>query len=454
MRINNIDNKINFGYNKELNEKVNNKLKHAKGNKEIAQHLLELNNICNKTEDLLRKAEKENNRTALDIYSYLFVNMKPAITDELNDRFPILKYRETELETYNAEKKARNLGEEYHWLDEITDELSDSAILDGEMVDEDFESKTTETTASTKTASPTSKAANDKCPACLEEFIPTPVSPVGFSSIGGMKEVKELLEDKILFPLKNPEMAKFDEVEYGKKYPRGTLFYGPPGCGKTTSIEALTAEAGLPMYKLKISKAGSKYINESSRNIQKAYEYVCEVAEKTEKPVLFVIDELESLAPKRNGDLDFQEDNKMVGTLLQIIEEARGKNVIVLAATNCFDKIDEAIRSRFDDKIYIGLPDADTRRGVLQIHLNRRTKGQALAQNPEELDKVVALTAGFSNRDIAILTDKAALIARSDNRRDMIADDYIIPVRENQNMKIKESQYKDKQTRPSIGFGK
>ena len=116
--------------------------------------------------------------------------------------------------------------------------------------------------------------------------------------------------------------------------------------------------------------------------------------------------------------------------------------------------VDEAIRSRFDDKVYVGLPDADTRRGVLQIHLNRRTKGQALAQNPDELEKVVALTQGFSNRDIAILTDKASLIARKDNRRVITADDYIVPVRENQNMKVKESQYKDKQTRASVGFHK
>lgn len=450
MKINNINN-ISFGYNKELNEKVNKKLKNAKGNKEMAQHLLELNNICNKTEDLLRKAENEKNSRALDFYAYLFVNIKPTITEELNDRFPLLNYRQTEYETYNAEKKERNLGEEYHWLDQITDELSNYIEMDGEFLGGEFESNSAESAAGTKIAPPqTSKVANDKCPVCLEEFIPTSVSPLGFVNIGGMKEVKELLEDKILYPLKNPESAKFDEVEYGKKYPRGTLFYGPPGCGKTTVIEALTAEADLPMYKLKISKAGSKYINESSRNIQKAYEYICDVAEKTGKPVLFVIDELESLAPKR--DNDSQEDNKMVGTLLQIIEEARGKNVIVLAATNCFDKIDEAIRSRFDDKVYIGLPDADTRRGVLQIHLNRRTKGQALAQNPEELKKVVDLTNGFSNRDIAILTDKASLIARSDNRRDIIADDYIVPVQENQNMKIKESQYKDKQTRTSIGF--
>lgn len=450
MRINNINN-TSFGYNKELNETVNNKLKKAKRNKETALHLMELNNICNKTEDLLRKAEKENNTSLVDLYSYLFINIKPAITEELNSRFPLLNYRQTELETYQQEKKELNLGEEYHWLDQITDEISDNAILDGELIDE-IKYNTEETYATTKTASSSTTTSKDKCPACLEKFIPTPTSPVGFVSIGGMQGVKNLLEDKILFPLRNPEMAKLDEIEYGKKYPRGTMFYGPPGCGKTTSIEALTAEADLPMYKLKISKAGSKYINESSNNIQNGYEYLCNVAKETEKPVFFVIDELETLAPKRDGES--REDSKMVGTLLQIIEEARGKGVIVLGATNCFDMVDEAIRSRFDDKVYVGLPDADTRRGVLQIHLTRRTKGQALAQNPDELEKVVALTQGFSNRDIAILTDKASLIARKDNRRVITADDYIVPVRENQNMKVKESQYKDKQTRASVGFHK
>lgn len=448
MKINNINSTIGFGYNKELNDQVNNKLKKSKGNKEMANHLLELNQLCLKTEDLLRKAENEKNRRAQDFYSYLLVNIKPSITEEINDRFPLLKYKETELETYRKEKEERNLGEEYHWLDEITDELSDFEDWD----DPDLEHEIIGPVGASETAKAEASTKKDKCPNCLEKFVPTPLSPVGFSSIGGMKEIKELLEDKILFPLKNPEIAKLDETEYGKKYPRGTLFYGPPGCGKTTSIEALTAEADLPMFKLKVSKAGSKYINESSRNIQQAYEYVCKVAEDTGKPVLLVIDELESLAPKR--DSESQEDSKMVGTLLQIIEEARGKNVIILGATNHYDMIDEAIRSRFDDKVYIGLPDAETRRDVLQIHLNKRTKGKGLAENTEELGKVVALTEGFSNRDIAILTDKASLIARKDNRREIIAEDFVIPVKENQNMKIKEHKYKDKQTKPRIGFNK
>ncbi len=447
MKINAINTPVQFGYNKELNDTVNNKLKNARRNKEVARHLLEVNQLCNKTEDLLRKAETEKNRYAMELYSGLLVNIKPALAEELNNRFPLLKYRDTEVETYKKEREERGISkEEYHWLDEITDELTE---YEDWMSGESGNYNEVEMLGPIGTPSKNAKT-NNECPECLEEFIPTPLSPTGLECVGGMDEVKELLRDKILFPLENPEEAKLDEIEYGKKYPRGTMLYGPPGCGKTTSIEALIAEAKLPMYKLKISKAGSKYVNETSTNIQNGYEYVCQIAEKTGKPVFLVIDEFESIAPKRGDEV--KEDVKMVGTLLQIIEEARGKNVIVLGATNKYDMIDEAIRSRFDDKIYIGLPDAKTREEVLKIHLNKRTKGQSLAANPEELAKVIALTAGFSNRDIAILTDKASLIARADKRRDITAYDFVIPVKENQNMKIKESQYKDKQTRPSVGF--
>ena len=450
MKINSINNNINFGYNKELNDTVNKKLEKGKGNKEVANHLLEMNQLCLKTEDLLRKAEKEKKNNKIDVYSTLLLSLKPALTEEINKKFPHLKYKELECESYKKEAKERNIPEdEYHWLEQITDEISEFSEFMDLSDPESYEGVPIFAETHEKAT------ATDKkdCPDILEQFTPTEISPDGFSSVGGMTKIKQLLDEKILLPLREPELAKLDEIEYGKKYPRGTMFYGPPGCGKTTIFEALTAEAALPMYKLKISKAGSEYVNGSAKNIQQAYDHVCKVAEDSGKPVFFVIDELESITSKRKADNE-KEDTKMVGTLLQIIEEARGKNIIVLGATNKFDMIDEAIRSRFDDKIYVGLPDDETRESVLKIHLNKRSKGKSLAENPEELEKVVALTKGFSNRDIAILTDKASLIARKDGRRDIVAEDFVKPVQENQNMKIKEAQYKDKQTRPSIGFNK
>ncbi len=457
MRINSIAN-ISFGYNKELNEKVNSKLKNAKGNKELAKTLLDLNNFCNSTEEKLREAEKNKNHNLVSMYSSIFIPLKPIVADQLEYRFPLLNYRKTELEDYKKELGSRKIKDEYHWLQEISETLEFDQLLFGE---EEVEVEAAQQPlpannkiVSDKTTSLTKTSAKDPGANYVEKFVPNEYSPKGFSSLGGMEQVKEVLYDKLIYPIKNPEMAKLDEIEYGKKASRGEMFYGPPGCGKTSVMEALAMEADLPMYKLKISKAGSEYVNKSSVNVQKAFNYVASIAAETGRPVLFVIDEMESMTRKRRGTESGGEDDKLVSTLLQIIEDARGKNVIILGATNCYNILDDAIKSRFEDKIYIGLPDEHTRRAVLKILLNRRTKGRALAANDEELTKVVRLTNGFSNRDLTILTDKAALIARNDNRRDIIADDYIRPVKENLNMKVKEDSYRDNQTRPAIGFSR
>lgn len=465
MRIQNISNTVNFGYNKQLNDTVNKKLENAKGNRELAHTLLTLNRFCNDTEDKLRKAEQAKNQRLVDMYTTLFVNIKPLVTEQLNARFPALNYRKNEIQTYQNEVNSKNIKDEFHWMKETLDVLNEDAEMEESlrsMSDKELADRVrAEQNSSEKIIKPENKITTNQPKTksaagakYVEKFVPTEYSPTGFDSLGGMQEIKEALVDKIIFPLNNPEMAKLDEIEYGKKNPRGELFFGPPGCGKTAIMQALAAESGIPMYNLKIAKAGSKYVNESATNVQDAYEYLAQVAEETGKPVFMVMDEMESMTSKRKGGENGVEDDKLVSTLLQIIEEARGRNVIILGATNCFDQLDDAIKSRFDDKIYIGLPDDETRKSVLKVLLNRRTKGVKLASNEEELAKVVQMTKGFSNRDLTILTDKAALNARKDNRRDMIASDFEIPVRDNQNMKVKESKYQASQTRPAVGFSR
>ncbi len=470
MRIYSISNSVNFGYNKELNQTVNNKLKHAKGNKEYADILLRENQLIMDVEDKLRKAEKEKNYFLQAQYTDILMSNKTDIVSRIEDRFPKMNYRKLETESYKKEIKARHLGkDQYHWLNELVDNLVVSDILDKEMkesIDNYNKQKEEEYNAaamieleakaenSKQTNNNTKKAdfkAKNKTCKFIEKFEPTEYSPKGFVSLGGMDEIKNTLSDKIIHPLLNPEEAKLDEVEYGLKAPRGELFYGPPGCGKTSIMEAVSMESGLPLFKLKVSKAGSIFVNGSSKNVQEAYDYVKKYAKDSGMPVFLAIDEMESMTAQRDGKVN-EETQKLVDTLLQIIEDARGNNVIILGATNHYDMVDDAVKSRMDDKIYIGLPDDETRRDVLKICLNRTTKGQALASNDEELNKVVKLTKGFSNRDITILTDKAARIARADNRRDIIADDYIVPVKENQNMKVKEDLYQDKSQRPIIGF--
>lgn len=110
-----------------------------------------------------------------------------------------------------------------------------------------------------------------------------------------MDELKKEITDKLIFPIRNPDIAKIDEVEYGKRYPRGILLYGPPGCGKTFTVEALAQELKLPLLKLKVGKAGSCFINQTSNNYEKAFEYAADLSKKNKSPVLFFIDEMDGL---------------------------------------------------------------------------------------------------------------------------------------------------------------
>ncbi len=445
MKIHGIQSYTTFGYDKKLNERVNKRLEYTKSS-EQDKMLLELNKYCMKAEDLMWEAQKNNNIELIAYYGRMVMSIKPFIANEVDDIFPEMNYMENELQSYQKDLIDHPKQEVQGWIGEIMSCIIDN---DDDFNEEDFDSEVAG--VHLVGASRELKAEKD----LLEEFKPNEFSPKGFESLGGMEKVKEQLTDEIIFPIKNPEEAKLDEIEYGKKYPRGIMFYGPPGCGKTYVVEALSQEANIPLYKLKLSKLGSSYINETATNIQKVFDYLEEVSKEKGTPVFLLMDEIESIAASRQdgGSGANLEDTKNVDTLLTLMEEARAKGIIIFAATNKFKMIDDAIKSRLQDKIYIGLPDDQTREAVLKIHLNKRTKGVSLANNKEELQKVVNITKGFSNRDIAILTDKAALIARKDNRREIIASDFEIPVKERQNTKVNEKHYmSDDNARIKIGF--
>lgn len=456
--------------------------------------MLALNTFCMETEDKLRKAEAEKKFNLVNKYDYLLGGVKIVATNQINARFPELKYRKTELQSYEEEVKQRKISNPEHWLnqlvynleemDEVDTLLSEAvsaakkAAKEGKSSDDAVseavkeaikiepkvdETKSQEVPDKTTSAAPSKKSveknktekAHKDCPKNIELFVPKEYSAKGFVSIGGMDDLKDKISDKIILPLKDPETAKLDEVEYGKKMPRGELLFGPPGCGKTYFAEAIAQETGLPMYKLKISNIGSSYVNGSSKNLQEAYAFLKSQANATGKPVIMFIDEIETFTAKRDESGLHAEDNKLLGTFLQIMDDARVDNVFVVGATNLINMMDPAIASRFDSKDYVEIPKNDTRRVVLQMMLNRFTKGQSLANNPEELEKVVQRTAGFSNRTLGVIVNEAADIARKDGRRSVIAEDFIKPIEIHTADKIRnESIYMDKNTTPKIGFAK
>ncbi len=485
MRIHSIGTSPYFGYNKELNEKVNNKLRHTKGNKELANTLLALNTYCMETEDKLRKAEAENNQNLVERYDALLIEIKNITANQINRRFPELNYREKELDGYKAEVAQRRVLDPNYWLNQLVLIMDDSAeidqLLEGAIEAEktlkktkksghkdvdsavldaikDFEPNKEKTKNNAehicKPHSKTDKKKGNQLPEGLEEFKPNKYSPRGFVSVGGMEELKADFRDKVIEPVLNPEQAKLDEIEYGKRIPRGYVFYGPPGCGKTYFMEAVAQETGLPLFKMKVSKVGSKFVNQSANNIQAGFDYALKVAEDTGKPVFLMLDEMETLTSERRTPSGSSEDNKVVSTLLQALDDVLGKNVIVIGSTNKIDMIDSAIKSRLDETAYIGLPDDDTRYKVLTLKLNSLHRGVDLAADKEKMQKLVALTKGFSNRTIESIVLSAGDRARLDGRRDITAEDFV-PLCNSEkylSQKVNENLYKNSNARPAVGF--
>jgi len=453
-RINNLNNPT-FGYDKKLNNKVKATLE--KNYTPFNKTLLATNEFCNKLEDTIIEREKnlapiyeiDNLVRMLASFKYVFAQMMEAL-------FPKLNYVATEAEGYlnNTAVKKDN----QDWRINIASCLYDiyeptEENLEIKLLKQEFDEKYTKVMnivqeELTGSMNPNSKKEEKSL---ISEFKPNEYSPKGFVSIGGMLDLLTDLKEKIIDPIKDPRQAQIDRLEYGKKFPKAILFYGPPGCGKTFITEALAIQADIPLFKFKVSELGSSYINKTSENYENAFKQVEEHAKKIGKPCFLFIDEIDGVTKNRDNS-DHAEDLKQMSTLLNLIETARARNIIVIGATNKYDLMDEAIRQRFDGHFHIGLPDENTRKEVLEKALEERQKAQNLLSSSDDICAVAKAFEGFSNRTIVDITDKAAIKALKDNRRDITKQDFFDIIDESSDLKVEDpSFYKHKKTK-EIGF--
>lgn len=228
-----------------------------------------------------------------------------------------------------------------------------------------------------------------------ERAMPT----VTYEDIGGMKGVVEKLREMIELPLRHPEL--FERL--GVEPPRGVLLHGPPGTGKTLLARAVANESGANFISISGPEVMSKWYGQSEENLRKIFED----AEKDAPSIIF-IDEIDSIAPKRE-EVTGEVERRVVSQLLTLMDglKRRGK-VIVIAATNRVNAIEPALRrgGRFDREIEIPVPDRAGRLEILKIH----TRNMPLDKGVN-LGWLAGITYGYVGADMAALVKEAAMSA-------------------------------------------
>jgi transitional endoplasmic reticulum ATPase len=220
---------------------------------------------------------------------------------------------------------------------------------------------------------------------------------VAYEDIGGLKDEIQKVREMIELPLRHPEI--FEKL--GIEAPKGILLHGPPGTGKTLLAKAVASESNSHFISISGPEIMSKFYGESEARLREIFK---EAKEKA--PSIIFIDEIDSIAPKRE-EVTGEVERRVVSQLLSVMDglEARGK-VIVIAATNRPNAIDPALRrpGRFDREIEIKVPDKRGRLEILQIHTHNMPLDPAVDQ-----DRVAAVTHGFVGADLEYLCKEAAM---------------------------------------------
>ena len=244
---------------------------------------------------------------------------------------------------------------------------------------------------------------------------------ISYEDIGGLKSELAQVREMIELPIRHPELFK----TLGVEAPKGVLLYGPPGTGKTLIAKAVASETNAHFYTIAGPEIISKYYGESEERLRGIFEEAQENA-----PSIIFIDELDSIAPRRE-DVTGEVERRMVAQLLTMLDGIGGRGqVIVIGATNRPDAIDPALRrpGRFDREIEISVPSESDRAEILKIHtrnmpldgaakLHGRRKPTERTRElyQERSDKTIAslakITRGFTGADLASLVREGALIA-------------------------------------------
>ena len=231
----------------------------------------------------------------------------------------------------------------------------------------------------------------------LTKAIDSSVPRITYDELGGLKNEVQKIREMVELPMRHPEI--FDKI--GVEAPKGVLLYGPPGTGKTLLAKAVAGETNAHFISLSGPEIMGKHYGESEERIREIFTQ----AEENSPSIIF-IDEIDSIAPKRD-EVSGELEKRIVSQLLTLMDgmKSRGK-VVVIAATNRPDSIDPALRrpGRFDREVEIGIPDDEGRFDILSIH----TRGMPINEKVN-LKQISKTTHGFVGADLEVLSKEAAM---------------------------------------------
>ncbi|MFH1270108.1 MAG: CDC48 family AAA ATPase [Nanoarchaeota archaeon] len=276
---------------------------------------------------------------------------------------------------------------------------------------------------------------NPKAVEMTEDNLPE----ITYEDIGGLSDEVKKIREMVEIPMKHPEIFQ----KLGIEPPKGVLLHGPPGTGKTLLAKAVANETEAHFILLNGPEIMSKFYGESEKKIRDVFDE----AEKNAPSIIF-IDEIDSIAPKRE-DVHGEVERRVVSQILTMMDglKSRGK-VIVIGATNRVNALDPALRrpGRFDREISINVPDKKGRLAILKIH----TRGMPLTKNVS-LEKIAALTHGFVGADLESLTKEAAMNVLRNHLDKIKLDDEQIPPEILEKLVVRQEDFSDalKIVRPS-----
>ena len=231
----------------------------------------------------------------------------------------------------------------------------------------------------------------------MTKAVDTSVPRITYDELGGLKNEILKIREMVELPMRHPEL--FDKI--GVEAPKGVLLYGPTGTGKTLLAKAVAGETNAHFISLSGPEIMGKYYGESEEKLREIFTQ----AEENSPSIIF-IDEIDSIAPKRD-EVSGELEKRIVSQLLTLMDgmKSRGK-VVVIAATNRPDSIDPALRrpGRFDREIEIGIPDDKERFEILSIH----TRGMPIDEKVD-LKQISKITHGFVGADLEVLAKEAAM---------------------------------------------